>query len=216
MYSDTAGSWMPVALSADLPAGTVIPAWISAGEIALWRSQSGRVAASGERCPHRGMRLSHGFVRGDVLSCIYHGWSFAQSGQCVRIPAHPSLEPPATIRASSYPVVESDGIIWAAAGEPSGQPPGLDGRVPLRSMTFDAGAKTIEAAAGATADPNGVIVPPNRADVALLLAPRDDKRSLVHVLVADTADAAARIAASREVESLRRKAEALQNEGATP
>lgn len=162
------------------------------------------------------MRLSHGFVRGEVLSCIYHGWSFAQNGQCARIPAHPSLEPPATIRASSYPVVESDGIIWAAASAPSGQPPGLDGRVPLRSMIFDAGAKTIEAAAGAAADRNGVIVPQDRADVALLLAPRDDRLTLVHVLVAGTADAVARIAASREVESLRRKAEALQHEGATP
>ena len=64
--------------------------------------------------------------------------------------------------------------------------------------------------------PNGVIVPRDRTEVALLLAPRDDNRTLVHVLVVGTVDAVARIAASREVESLRRKAEALQNEGATP
>ncbi|TIT21704.1 MAG: Rieske (2Fe-2S) protein, partial [Mesorhizobium sp.] len=35
------GSWMPVALSADLPAGTVMPAQSPAGPVALWRSRSG-------------------------------------------------------------------------------------------------------------------------------------------------------------------------------
>ena len=216
MHSHTTGSWMPVALSADLPAGTVMPAWISAGNIALWRSQSGRAAASGDRCPHRGMRLSHGFVRGEVLSCIYHGWSYAQTGQCVLIPAHPSLEPPATIRAASYQVEESDGVIWVSAGESAGKPARLDGQVPLRSLLFDAGAAAIEAAAGATADQNGVIALQSGTDYALLLAPRADDRTLVHVLVSGTADAAARIGASRGVESLRRKAEALQKEEITP
>src|SRR6478609_5295137 len=98
MHSDTTGSWTPVALSADLPAGTVIPARISAGSIALWRSESGRLSPSADRCPHRGMSLSHGFVRGEALSCIYHGWSYAQGGNCIRIPAHPGLTPPETIR----------------------------------------------------------------------------------------------------------------------
>ena len=46
---------MPVALSADLPAGTVMPAQSPAGPIALWRSRSGRAAAFADRCPHRGM-----------------------------------------------------------------------------------------------------------------------------------------------------------------
>ena len=86
MPSDKTGSWMPVALSQDLPAGTVMPARMPAGSIALWRSHSGRVAASADRCPHRGMRLSHGFVRGEALSCIYHGWSYC-AGR--KLSAHP-------------------------------------------------------------------------------------------------------------------------------
>lgn len=215
MHSDTTGSWMPVALSADLPAGTVMPAWIPAGDIAIWRSQSGRAAASGDRCPHRGMRLSHGFVRGEALSCIYHGWSYAQSGQCVLIPAHPSLVPPDTIRAASYQVEESDGVIWVAAGEPVDKPSLLGGAVPLRSMMFDAGTAAIETAAGAIANPNGVITPEGGVGFGLLLAPRNEGRTLVHVLVAGGADAAARIAASRGAESLRRKAEGLQREELT-
>ena len=70
MLADVAGSWTPVAISADLPAGTVLPVLVPAGKLALWRSQSGRLSASADRCPHRGMSLSHGFVRGEALSSI--------------------------------------------------------------------------------------------------------------------------------------------------
>ncbi|TIU23620.1 MAG: Rieske (2Fe-2S) protein, partial [Mesorhizobium sp.] len=111
------GSWMPVALSADLPAGTPV------GPIALWRSRSGRTAAFADRCPHRGMRLSHGFVRGEALSCIYHGWSYAQAGNCLRIPAHPGLAPPETIRVATQAVEDSGGIIWIAVDEAAALPP---------------------------------------------------------------------------------------------
>jgi len=38
-------------------------------DIAVWRSVSGVVNAWENRCPHRGMRLSHGFVRGESLAC---------------------------------------------------------------------------------------------------------------------------------------------------
>ncbi|MGO7733734.1 Rieske 2Fe-2S domain-containing protein, partial [Rhizobium johnstonii] len=77
----TTGFWTPVALSRDFPFGTVMPAWTSAGSIALWRSASVRISASADRCPHRGMRLSHGFVRGEALSCIYHGWIYGQASK---------------------------------------------------------------------------------------------------------------------------------------
>ena len=70
-------------------------------ELAVWRSASGRIAAWRDRCPHRGMRLSHGFVRGESLNCIYHGWTYGADGACRRIPAHPEVVPPATIRADA-------------------------------------------------------------------------------------------------------------------
>lgn len=209
MNSDTTGSWTPVALSADLPAGTVIPARISAGSIALWRSESGRLAASADRCPHRGMSLSHGFVRGDALSCIYHGWSYAQAGNCIRIPAHPGLAPPETIRARTFAVEEAGGVIWVAADEPASKPPVLEGLTPLRSMTTDAGIAAIEAAAGAKADAEGLIEPAGGA-LCLLVSARNDGQTLIHVLLKGETSPADRIAASRRAESLRRAAEDLQ------
>src|SRR6478752_874985 len=128
------GSWMPIALSADLPAGTVMPAQSPAGPVALWRSRSGRTSASADRCPHRGMRLSHGFVRGEALNCIYHGWSYGQTGSCVRIPAHPGLTPPESIRVATYAVEEADGVIWVAVGQPSAETPRFEGLMNLQKL----------------------------------------------------------------------------------
>ncbi|WP_075291586.1 Rieske (2Fe-2S) protein [Pararhizobium arenae] len=213
MHTLTTGPWTPVALSADLPVGTVIPARIPAGSIALWRSESGRLSASADRCPHRGMSLSHGFVRGENLSCIYHGWSYARSGQCIRIPAHPGLEPPETIRAKTFTVEEVGGVIWVATDEATTAPPAFEGLAPLRSMTTTAGIAAIEAAAGAKASAEGLVVPVGDT-LCLLVSTRDDGQTLIHVLVTGAASAEARIGASRAAESLRRAAEAVQKENA--
>ncbi|MBX4950574.1 Rieske 2Fe-2S domain-containing protein [Rhizobium binae] len=206
MLSDTTGSWAPVALSADLPPATVIPAWTPAGSIALWRSQSGRLSASSDRCPHRGMRLSHGFVRGEALSCIYHGWSYSPAGGCIRIPAHPDLVPPETIRVAVQQVEEQGGIIWVAAGEPALRPPPLDHLVPLRSLTLEADIAAIEAAAGGKAGADGLIRIVDYPWIRLLPAAQTG-RTLIHVLVEQDRSVADRLVASRMAEAVRRKAE---------
>ncbi|MBW9064447.1 Rieske (2Fe-2S) protein [Rhizobium herbae] len=214
MRSDTTGSWTPVALSRDLPAGTVIPARIPAGPIALWRSESGCPTASANRCPHRGMSLSHGFVRGEALSCVYHGWSYAKAGNCLRIPAHPGLTPPEAIRVKTYAVEETGGVIWVAMGEPSSSPMKLEGLLALRSLTAHAGIAAIEAAAGAKAGPEGLVEPAEGTEaICLLLSAQENGETLIHVLLRGEAGPAARIAASRAAESLRRKAEDLQKKG---
>lgn len=188
-----------------------MPAQISAGPIALWRSQSGQLAASADRCPHRGMRLSHGFVRGEALSCIYHGWSYARAGHCLRIPAHPGLTPPETIRVATYPAEESGGIIWIAEGAPGGKPPLYDDVVPLRSLTVRSGLAALEAAAGAKAVGASILWDaPGAPPCRLLVALQGESETLVHVLVPAGCGPAERIAASRAVEALRRQAEEIE------
>ena len=103
-------------------------------ELALWRSAGGRVNAWRDRCQHRGMRLSHGFVRGETLSCIYHGWVYGTDGGCTRIPAHPALVPPAAIRADAFRCAEASGAVWVAAADATGGPPDLGPRIPVRSI----------------------------------------------------------------------------------
>jgi nitrite reductase/ring-hydroxylating ferredoxin subunit len=210
MFPNATCQWVPVALSADIPRVAVAPGWIPGLEIALWRSASGRIAASSNRCPHRGMRLSHGFVRGENLSCIYHGWSFGPDGSCVRIPAHPGLTPPETINTQNKTVREAGGLVWVCDGSPNSLPPEFQGMQPVRSLTFDVSLAALDAVTDADASGKGLrIATVAGVRLKLVVAPLAGPHLLVHVLVAADSTLEDRIAASRAAEELRRKAETV-------
>jgi nitrite reductase/ring-hydroxylating ferredoxin subunit len=110
---------MPVALGASIEPGTSAGSVVDGAEIVIWRDGRGRVHVWEDRCPHRGMRMSFGFVRGDHIACLYHGWRYDTAGRCRLIPAHPDLDVPATIRIAAYPAEEGGGMIWTClAGDP--------------------------------------------------------------------------------------------------
>lgn len=143
--ADAAG-WIPVALSADLPVGGVMRAVMDGPEaldLAVWRGRSGGVNAFHNRCPHRGMRLSFGFVRGERLSCIYHGWQYGEDGGCRHIPAHPDMTPPTSIGATTFACTEHDGVVWVST-EPETAPEiaGFGGQG-LRSIAVETGADAL-------------------------------------------------------------------------
>ncbi|WP_206518044.1 Rieske (2Fe-2S) protein [Rhodococcus sp. X156] len=106
--------WIPVALARDIEPGSATGTSIGGAAVALWRGADGSVHAWADRCPHRGMRLSLGFVRGERLVCLYHGWQFDQVGACRHIPAHPDLAPPAAVRTVRYRVREESAMVWVA------------------------------------------------------------------------------------------------------
>lgn len=139
--------WHAVALSRDLPAGAPFPVILGGREIVIWRAESGAVRAWVDRCPHRGMRLSLGFVRGDTLSCLYHGWRYrGEGGGCDHIPAHPDLVPPKTITVELYGAAEAAGLVWVRTGEGTDAPAvpdtGLNGAM---SVTIDVPAERVKA-----------------------------------------------------------------------
>lgn len=136
--------WSPVALSIDLPNGGVMRARVDTIDIALWRGHSGRVHAWNNRCPHRGMRLSFGFVRGDRLSCLYHGWQYGEDAACRHIPAHPDLEPPQSICATAYHCTEADGLIWISTTSDDASSITRYGGSPIRSIAVNASAGQIQ------------------------------------------------------------------------
>lgn len=194
--------WIPVALSADLPAATVVPAHTPSGILALWRSASGKLTALADRCPHRGMRLSYGFVRGEALSCIYHGWSYGRNGQCQRIPAHPDLAPPAAIKAARCATEERNGVIWIAQEEPETPPPALEGFKPLRSITVGADAELIAGSRDVRMRLAGI-------DALLLIVGTGGGETVAHVMVDAAASEIECVAASRAAEGWRRDCERL-------
>lgn len=197
-------AWTPVALARDLPRLCVMPVCVDGIELALWRSATGRLAAWADRCPHRGMRLSHGFVRGEALSCIYHGWSYGSDGHCLRIPAHPDLAPPDAIRVPVFQAMESGGVVWVSTQPTDAQPPTVEGS-PLRSLTVEGEVDW---------DVAGFIVSGQVAcgqlsgmRVTILVQPLPIGRYALHALAEPTASPEAMREVSRGLEGLRRQAE---------
>lgn len=191
--------WFAVGLSQDLRKAMAMPGQVAGTDLAIWRSASGKVHAWGDRCPHRGMRLSHGFVRGETLSCIYHGWQYGKDGGCTSIPAHPKLTPPKTICATTYQCVEADGVIWVALAEVATAPPALTGKTPVRSVQINAPRHETAAHFG---DSAATVI--DVGDVTLVMQETDDTHCNLHVLT--TADPKA---ASRWVEAERGQIEGV-------
>jgi nitrite reductase/ring-hydroxylating ferredoxin subunit len=133
-------AWVPVALSASIEAGTSAGAVVEGAELVVWRDAKGVAHVWEDRCPHRGMRMSFGFVRGDHIACLYHGWSYDTAGQCRHIPAHPDLDVPKTIKIATYAVQESGGVIWtqlATEAQAADPLPATGNNLPVRSLYAD-------------------------------------------------------------------------------
>jgi phenylpropionate dioxygenase-like ring-hydroxylating dioxygenase large terminal subunit len=97
-------------------------------DLVFWRSGGdGEIHCWLDLCIHRGAKLSLGVIQSHkeqaCLICPYHGWRYAESGQCVSIPAHPDLIPPAKARAETFVVRERYGVIWVCFGEPGAELP---------------------------------------------------------------------------------------------
>ncbi|MBS0419403.1 MAG: aromatic ring-hydroxylating dioxygenase subunit alpha [Proteobacteria bacterium] len=84
--------------------------------VVLFKTQSGRIAALDDRCPHRFAPLSLGRVIGEHLRCGYHGAEFDCAGACVAVPGQSIVPPKAKI--TSYPLVQKHGYIWIWLGDP--------------------------------------------------------------------------------------------------
>ena len=112
-------------------------------DIALWRAASGEVHAWANRCPHRGMRLSFGMVRGDSLVCRYHGWCYGGDGQCRSIPAHPDSDPPKAAKVPAFSAADSQGLLWVAVEEPTAPLPDLPELAFAQSVVFSVPAESV-------------------------------------------------------------------------
>ncbi|MEE2061081.1 Rieske 2Fe-2S domain-containing protein [Rhodococcus artemisiae] len=119
--------WVSVALTRDIEPGSATGTAVNGAPVALWRGADGVLHAWADRCPHRGMRLSLGFVRGARLVCLYHGWQFDGKGACRHVPAHPKMTPPSTVTPVRYRAVDRSGIAWVSTTDSS------DTAVPERS-----------------------------------------------------------------------------------
>ena len=112
--------WQPVYRSQDLSPGQAAPIRIMGEQFTLYRGEQGNVHLVAFRCAHRATQLSTGWVEGDGIRCLYHGWKYDGAGQCVE---QPSEDPgfAAQVKIASYPVHEYLGLVFAYLGD--GVPP---------------------------------------------------------------------------------------------
>ena len=211
MTDEVTMPWHPVALSVDVPPGVTRSVILEGREIVLWRATDGAIQAWDDRCPHRGMRLSYGFVRGGSLNCLYHGWEYAGSSRCVRIPAHPDLEVPKTIHATAYAVRDMSGLVWMNFDPSSAsEPPDTQFGVPLITTAINRPIEDVRAALGGTA--GAVVI---REGLVLALHKASEGKTLLHALaVGILEDPVSRKAGAAVVRELRRLVETASREAA--
>ena len=117
--------WVPVGMSWEVePDGAPLRVRLLGEKLLAFRDTSGRVGLLSEFCPHRGASLFFGRNEEDGLRCVYHGWKYDHTGQCVH-----QLNEPADadfshkVKAPSYATVELGGLIWTYMGPAGRQPP---------------------------------------------------------------------------------------------
>ena len=122
--------WYAVLESREVKPGKPIGVTRMGEKMVFWRDQAGQVIAMSDLCPHRGVALSAGKVKGDCIMCPFHGFEFDNSGRCVLIPANGKNSPiPKAFQVKSYPAYEAHDFIfiyWGEAKGDIGKPPWFD------------------------------------------------------------------------------------------
>jgi phthalate 4,5-dioxygenase oxygenase subunit len=115
--------WLPSLLSWELPEPDCPPVRVRllGEDLVAFRATNGLIGLIEEFCPHRGASLWLGRNEENGLRCVYHGWKFDVTGQCVDQMNEPR-QFCANIRVKSYPTCEIGGIIWAYMGPQEKQP----------------------------------------------------------------------------------------------
>jgi 5,5'-dehydrodivanillate O-demethylase len=108
--------WQPVAVSSSIKTGAARALRVMGEDLTLYRGDSGRAHLVAGRCAHRLTQLHTGWVQGEEIRCIYHGWKFAGSGQCTEAPAEGAATA-ARVKITAYPVHEYCGLIFAYMGD---------------------------------------------------------------------------------------------------
>ncbi len=118
--------WMPAVLSSELPAPDCDPVRVLllSEKLIAFRDTNGQVGLIADSCPHRGASLFFGRNEECGLRCVYHGWKFDASGNCVDMPNEPAESNfKHKVKATAYPCQERNGLVWAYLGPRETPPP---------------------------------------------------------------------------------------------
>ncbi|MBW4644560.1 MAG: Rieske 2Fe-2S domain-containing protein [Goleter apudmare HA4340-LM2] len=122
-YFDSQEVWYPVFYLDDLDKSQPMPFTLLGRDIVIWWDKQAQLwRAFADQCPHRLAPLSEGRVTEDgLLECPYHGWAFAGSGKCDRIPQQVTggtAETSGRACVASLPTTERQGLLFVYPGKP--------------------------------------------------------------------------------------------------
>jgi 5,5'-dehydrodivanillate O-demethylase len=112
--------WNPIAVSESVKPGQARPLRILGEDLTLYRGERGAPYLVAGRCAHRLTLLHTGWVQGEEIRCIYHGWKYDGRGRCSETPAEGAAFA-AKVQITGYALREYCGLIFAFMGE--GTPP---------------------------------------------------------------------------------------------
>ena len=214
--------WYPLVLARDIAPGTSAGTRVEGKEFVAWRDDKGASHVWEDRCPHRGMKMSFGFVRGDHIACLYHGWQYDTAGQCRHIPAHPDLDVPKTIKIATFGVAEAGGMVWCnfdTEADNTAPPPDLSSDItPLRTVFADCQAALLVERIpltlldGITPDTKATaerVIEIRLGDLTMIagIQPVAEREAALHIVAAGTASADQLKRLALWAEQLRRDAE---------
>ncbi len=103
--------WYAVAWSSEVGAGDVVTSALAGDDVVVFRTSSG-VCVMRAHCPHLGAHLGlGGTIVDDAIRCPFHGFCFDGQGNCVATGYGSPV--PAGLEARVWPVIETDGAIFA-------------------------------------------------------------------------------------------------------
>jgi 5,5'-dehydrodivanillate O-demethylase len=115
--------WHPVAIAHKLLPGKANRIRAFGEDLAIYRGDGGKPHLVGDRCAHRRTLLHTGWVEGDEIRCMYHGWKYDGTGQCTERPAENDTHLP-KVKIAGYPCIEYGDLIFTYMGK--GEPPSFD------------------------------------------------------------------------------------------
>jgi phthalate 4,5-dioxygenase oxygenase subunit len=118
--------WIPTLPASEFPTPDSPPKRMRLlGEnLVMFRDTKGDVGAFVEACPHRGASLFFGRNEEAGLRCVYHGWKFDTTGQCVDMPSEPAESNfKSKIKVRAYPARDVNHMVWLYMGPREVPPP---------------------------------------------------------------------------------------------
>lgn len=104
--------WYVVAESHEIGLNQVVSRSLMGEWLAVFRDQSGKLAALQDKCLHRTAQISRGKVTEGKLQCPYHGWTYNSDGQVTHIPSMGPTFKAGSKCSKTYPVIEQEGYIY--------------------------------------------------------------------------------------------------------